>query len=270
MDKDKLGHSKAVELVSKADAIMEHCQRQMLGIEYNTQLLEGAFIELKKQASESPLKQAHSAVIRCVVDSVIIAIHAACFDKTKGKKKSPSLSRIMRGKKASFCDAVYLLDGKSKASKAAANLITKHRVALGAKWRNWKPYICFKEDEIEREEPFPVFPGEDSFTQRIATQKRHQADSIASWRKIGSLPAFKRFKATRDRLKAHHNMDMQSNEYISTFADVIEVSKKCADAIAVVCLVHFGRRISSDSKAGRMAYEKLANPSCKSCGCPIK
>lgn len=256
----------AGDLVIKAEAIMHHCLKEMLEVEYNTHLLEGAFAELKKLPVGSPLGKAHSAVIRCVSDSIIISLHAACFDKTKAKKKSAPLRKIMRGKKASFCDAVSLIDGQRKITSSAANLVTKQRVLLGAKWRNWRPYMRLMENDIEKEIPFPVFPGEASIQQRITAQKHLQKESLLNWRKIGDSASFKRFKATRDNLKAHHSMDLFDAKRLSTFADVIAVSKECTAAMSAVYQAHFGRRITSDTRAGRVAYEALSNQACKTCG----
>lgn len=268
MKKAGITRLNAGDMVSKAYAIMEHSRKEMLQVEYNTQLLEAAFIELKKHPDGSSVRKAHSAVIRCVADSIIIALHAACFDKTRAKRVRLSLTRIMRGKKASFCDAVSLVDGQQRLSKSAANIITKQRVLLGAKWKGWKPYICFKEGDLEKEQPFPVFPNEDPIPQRIDSQKRRQSESLNDWKKIGASAAFKRLKATRDQLKAHHSMAAFTKEEIATFADVIEVSKKCTDAMSAIYMSHFGRRLSANSDEGRSAYESLANPICKSCGKP--
>lgn len=255
-------------LVIKAEAIMHHCLKEMLEVEYNTHLLEGTFAELKKLPAGSPLRKAHSAVIRCVADSVTIALHAACFDKTTARKKSVSLAKIMRGKKASFCDAVSLVDGQRKLTAAAANLVTKQRVLLGARWRNWKPYMRFMEDDIEMEIPFPVFPGEASIQQRIFAQKLLQKESIRNWKKIGNSGSFKRFKATRDNLKAHHSMDRVDAKSLSTFADVISLSKECTEAMSAAYQIHFGHRAASDTKAGRVAYAALSNQVCNKCGGP--
>lgn len=256
---------KASDLVIKAEAIMHHCLKEMLEIEYNTHLLEGAFDELKKLPDGSPLRKAHSAVIRCVADSVIIALHAACFDKTPARKSTVSVSKIIRGKKASFCDAVSLIDGQRKPTSSAANLVTKQRVLLGTRWRNWKPYMRLMEEDVDEEIPFPVFPGEASIQHRIATQKLLQKESLLNWKKIGNSESFKRFKATRDNLKAHHSMDRFDVKSLSTFADVISLSKECTEAMSVVYKVHFGQRITSDTKAGRVAYAALSNQACSKC-----
>jgi len=257
---------KAINLTIKAEVIMHHCQKEMLEVEYNTHLLEGAFAELKKLPAGSPLSKAHSAIIRCVTDSIIIALHAACFDKTAAREKSAPLGKIMRGKKASFCDAVSLIDGQSKLTTAAANLVTKQRVLLGARWAKWKPYMRFMEDEVEKEIPFPTFPGEAPIQQRIRDQQLLQENSIRAWRKIGDSASFKRFKSTRDNLKAHHSMDRVDVKSLSSFADVIAVSKECTEAMTAVYQIHFGRRTTSDTKAGKFAYAALSNQTCKKCG----
>jgi hypothetical protein len=257
---------KASDLVIKAEAIMHHCLKEMMNVEFNTHLLEGAFEELKKLPNGSPLRKAHSAVIRCVADSIIIGLHAACFDKTTGRKKAVSLAKIMRGKKASFCDAVNLVDGQRKLTSAAANLVTKQRVLLGARWRKWKPYMSFMDDDVEKEIPFPVFLGETSIQQRIDDQRLLQKESISNWRKIANSASFKRFKATRDNLKAHHSMDRVDAKSLSTFADVISVSKECTEAMSAVYKVHFGHRVTSDTKAGKIAYATLSNQTCNKCG----
>jgi hypothetical protein len=256
----------ASDLVIKAEAIMHHCLKEMLEVEYNTHLLEGAFAELKKHHVGSPLGKAHSAVIRCVSDSIIISLHAACFDKSKAKKKSAPLRKIMRGKKASFCDAVSLIDGQRKLTTAAANLVTKQRVLLGARWTKWKPYMRFMEDEVEKEIPFPTFPGEAPIQQRIRDQQLLQKNSVRAWRKIGDSASFKRFKSTRDNLKAHHSMDRVDVKLLSSFADVISLSKECTEAMSAVYHVHFGRRATCDTKAGKVAYAALSNQICKRCG----
>jgi hypothetical protein len=257
---------KACDLVIKAEAIMHHCLKEMLEVEHNTHLLEGAFDELRKLPDGSALRKAHSAVIRCVADSVIIALHAACFDKTTTRKKNVSIAKIIRGKKASFCDAVSLIDGQRKLTSSAANLVTKQRVLLGARWRNWKPYMRLTEDDVEKEIPFPVFSGEASIQQRIAAQKLLQKESLLNWKKIGNSASFKRFKATRDNLKAHHSMDRIDTKSLSTFADVISVSKECTEAMSAVYKVHFGHRVTTDTKAGRIAYAALSNQTCNKCG----
>jgi hypothetical protein len=257
---------KARDLLVKAEAIMHHCQREMLEVEYNTHLLEGAFDELKKLPAGSPLRKAHSAVIRCVADSVIIALHAACFDKTTTRRKAVSVAKIIRGKKASFCDAISLIDGQRKLTLSAANLVTKQRVLLGGRWRNWKPYMRFMEDDVEKEIPFPIFPGEAPIQQRIAAQKLHQKESLLNWKKIGNSASFKRFKTTRDNLKAHHCMDRVDAKSLSTFADVISVSKECTEAMSAVYQVHFGQSMERDTEAGRIAYAALSNQACSKCG----
>jgi hypothetical protein len=257
---------RASDLLVKAEAIMHHCLKEMMDVDFNTHLLEGAFEELKNLPDGSPLRKAHSAVIRCVADSIMIGLHAACFDKTTGRKNAASLAKIMRGKKASFCDAVNLVDGQRKLTSAAANLVTKQRVLPGARWRKWKPYMSFMDGDVEKEIPFPASLGEASIQQRIAVQRLLQKESIHNWKKIANSVSFKRFKATRDNLKAHHSMDRVDAKSLSTFADVISVSKQCTEAMSAVYNVHFGHRVTTDTKAGRIAYTALSNQTCNKCG----
>lgn len=52
MNKAGITRLNAWDMVSKANAIMEHSRKEMLQVEYNTQLLEAAFIELKKHPDQ--------------------------------------------------------------------------------------------------------------------------------------------------------------------------------------------------------------------------
>ncbi len=264
--KNKITKVKTEDLVQKAQNIAYYSLREMLEVERYTKLLEVVFSELIKQQDGSAEKKALSAIARSLATHIIITMHAACFDMTrskckKGKYPIASIAGIMRGKKISFCDAVSLLDGNSPRSKAAQNLATKQRVALGAKWKNWTPYIRFKEEDgSDTEAPFPVFDGELKFNERIQNQAEAQRTSITSWKNLRVEPYFKRVNNTRNNIYAHLNMKtLKDRDNIASFKDVIELSKKSLTAMRTICKVHFGIHQELEGPELAEAFKAMLN-----------
>lgn len=245
--KPQTDRSKAFHVLEKAEHIAHHTLRQMLEVEQYTDLLEAVFIELKRHQDATDEKKALSAIARSLAASIVITMHAACFDLTrsrrhKGRRPRPSVAGIMRGDKTSFCDAVVLLEGTSPKTLAARNLATKRRVAYDAKWKRWKPFLRFKEEDgTDTEIPFPVFDGQLSFDERIKDQREAQRKSIEEWKNLCLLRAFIKVKRTRDDLYAHLNPNALNDlSNISSFRDVIYLTRKSLAAMRVVCKTHFG------------------------------
>lgn len=238
---------KASDMLDKSEYIAHHSLRQMLEVEQYTDLLESVFLNLKKHPNNTDEKRALSAIARSLAAFIVITMHAACFDLTKsrrhtGRRPKPSVPRIMRGDKASFCDAVVLLEGTTKKTLASRNLAIKRRVAYDAKWKNWKPFLSFKEEDgTDTVIPFPVFDGQLSFNERIENQREAQRKSIEDWKKLRLLKSFVTVKRTRDNLYAHLNPNaFNDHNNISSFRDVIDLVRKSLSAMRHVCKTHFG------------------------------
>lgn len=239
--------SKASGILDKSEYIAHHSLRQMLEVEQYTELLEAIFVDLKKHPDTADEKRALSAIARSLAAFIVITMHAACFDLTrsrrhKGRRPRPSVAGIMRGNKTSFCDAVVLLEGASPKTLAARNLATKRRVAYDAKWKRWKPFLRFKEENgTDTEIPFPVFDGQPSFDERIEEQRGAQRKSIEEWKNLCRLSAFIKVKRTRDDLYAHLNPNALNDlNNVSSFRDVIDLARKSLAAMRLVCKTHFG------------------------------
>jgi len=268
--KPKTVQPKAFHLLDKAEHIAHHTLRQMLEVEQHTELLEEVFVELKKYADATDEKRALSAIARSLATSIVITMHAACFDLTRsrrhiGRRPKPSVAAIMKGDKASFCDAVVLLAGTSSKSLSARNLAIKRRVAYDAKWKQWKPFLRFKEEDgTDTEIPFPVFDGQLSFNERIESQREAQRKSIEEWKKICLLRSFIKVKRTRDNLYAHLNLKaLNDQNSISSFRDVIDLTRQTLAAMRQVCKVHFGMHRELSGVRLSDAFQVFMNNSSK-------
>lgn len=262
--KNKITKIKTVDLVEKAQNIAYYSLREMLEVEQYTKLLEAVFSKLIKQQDGSAEKKALSAVARSLATHIIITMHAACFDMTRSKRKKgrypkASLTGIIRGKKISFCDAVSLLDGNSSQTLAAQNLTTKQRIALGAIWKGWTPYIKFKEEDgTHTELPFPVFEGELKFDERIQNQAKAQRTSIASWKNLSKKSYFRNVINTRNNIYAHLNAKtIKDWDNIASFKDVIELSKQSLTAMRAICKIHFGISVELEGKGLDESFEAM-------------
>ena len=176
----------------------------------------------------------------------------------------------MKGDKASFCDAVVLLAGTSQKTLSARNLAIKRRVAYDAKWKQWKPFLRFKEEDgTDTEIPFPVFDGQLSFNPRIENQREAQRKSIEEWGKLCLLRSFIKVKRTRDNLYAHLNLKALNDlNNISSFSDVIDLTRKSLVAMRLVCKTHFGmhRELNGVKLSG--AFEVLMKSKLRNFNCP--
>lgn len=262
--KNKITKIKTVDLVQKAQNIAYYSLREMLEVEQYTKLLEAIFSKLIKQKDGSAGKKAFSAIARSLATHIIITMHAACFDMTRSKRKKgrypqASLTSIIRGKKISFCDAVSLLDGNSSQTLAAQNLATKQRIALGAIWKGWTPYIKFKEEDgTHAELPFPVFEGELKFDERIKNQVEAQRTSIASWKNLSKKSYFRNVINTRNNIYAHINAKtIKDRDNIASFKDVIELSKQSLTAMRAICKIHFGICVELEGKGLDESFEAM-------------
>ena len=266
----KTDKPKAFHLLDKAEHIAHHTLRQMLEVEQYTDLLEAVFAELKKHPDATDEKRALSAMARSLAASIVITMHAACFDLTrsrrhKGRRPKPSVAAIMKGDKASFCDAVVLLAGTSSKTLSARNLAIKRRVAYDAKWKQWKPFLRFKEEDgTDTEIPFPVFDGQLSFNTRIDIQREAQRKSIEEWEKLCLFRSFIKVKRTRDNLYAHLNLKALNDlNSISSFRDVIDLTRQSLAAMRQVCKVHFGMHRELNGVRLSDAFQVLMNNSPK-------
>jgi len=257
-------------MLEKSEYIAHHALRQMLEVEQYTELLEALFVELKKHSDGTNEKRALSALARSLATSIVITMHAACYDLTrakgrKGRHPKPSIAGIMKGDKASFCDAVALLDGSAPKSATASNLAIKRRVAYDANWKNWVPFMRFKEEDgTDAEIPFPIFDGELGFHERIQSQREAQRQSIETWKKLGDLPSFLKVKHTRNKLYAHLNPKALNHQTsVSSFRDVIDLSTHSLAAMRQVCKVHFGMHRKLNSVRLSDAFGVLMNNSSK-------
>lgn len=261
---------KAFHMLEKSEYIAHHALRQMLEVEQYTELLEAVFVELNKHSDGTNEKRALSALARSLATSIVITMHAACFDLTrakrqKGRHPKPSIAGIMKGDKASFCDAVALLDGNAPKSVPASNLAIKRRVAYDANWKNWVPFMRFKEEDgTDAEIPFPIFDGELGFHERIQSQREAQRESIETWKKLCDLPSFLKVKHTRNKLYAHLNPKALNHQTsVSSFRDVIDLSRHSLAAMRQVCKVHFGMHRELNGVRLSDAFGVLMNNSSK-------